>query len=163
MASVKIKHPTKTHQTQFTLVQVLSSQDVFASSIIEVRDGYVVLTENYADIEQIFTPEITQALQDHDFSPVFPPELRARCTGLFFNLDNHIKGNSVEDIKEEIYDNNNSTRDDIKYIIKVPRSRIMKIVFKQSTTATWSTEQGMKMFHMRIPSYNIKREEYIPI
>lgn len=130
MASVKIKHPTKTHQTQFTLVQVLSSQDVFAFRIIEVRHGYVILTENYADLEQIFTPEISQALQEHVLSAVLPPELRVRRTVLLFNVDNHIKDSSVEDIEEEIYDNNDFIRDYIEYIIKFPGSRIMKIVFK---------------------------------
>lgn len=163
MARVKIKIQSPSPQNKTNLVRILSSHDVYASSIIDVRDGYVVITESIQEIDKIFTSTTFQDLQSHGFAPVLPPEVRTQRNVLLFNLDNHIKDNTEEKIIQEIYNNNEYAENEIDTIFKFPRSRIMKISFKRAETAKKATEQGLKMFHMRVPHYNIKREEYTPV
>lgn len=53
-------------------------------------DGYVTLTRKEEDIDKIFSEDVTKDLSKDNFSPILPPELRAKRTILIFNVDKHI-------------------------------------------------------------------------
>ena len=66
-------------------------------------------------------------------------------------------------MEEELVSENNFLNDGIDNIFKIPKTRIIKITFNSSITAKKATEHGLLAFHMSIPHFNIKIEEYIPI
>ena len=163
MAKVKIKHTSKTTAAKQKLLQILSSQDVYAIDIKEAHDGFIIITSTIEEADVINSPSCTTALTAENFSPVLPPELKAKRTVLLFKVDSHIYDNNEENIKEEVYNHNNFANEEIETIFKFPRANIIKIQFKQAITATKTCEQGLKLFKMKIPHYNIKKEEYTPI
>lgn len=163
MTRVKIKQPRKTPDSKRRLLEILASHNVYTVDIKDTRDGYIVLPTRDAETDAIFQEECTKALQLQELVPVLPPKLKADRTILLFRLDNHIYENSEEDITNEIYRNNPFTNDAIDSTFKFPNARIVKITFRSSAIATKAKEQGLLLFNMKVPEYNIKKEEYTEI
>ena len=163
MARVRIKHPARTHQVKEKLLEILAKKKIYAVDIKETRDGFAVITATEAEIDAIFTNDCTEALRESRFTPILPLQLKAQRTVLLFNLDSHIHGKEKEVIQQEIEDQNDFAQNAIDNIFKFPKARIIKITFKTAKIATKATEQGLLLFHMRVPHYQIKKEEFIPI
>lgn len=163
MGRVKIKHPYKSDDAKKKLLEVFSNQDVYAIDVHEARDGYIVITSTDEEIDIICSPTCTTRMRMENFSPVLPPQLKAKRTILLFRTDPYIYDNETEEIKQEISAHNEFADGEIEMVFKFPRAKIIKVMFKQAATATKACEQGLKLFQMKIPHYNIKREEYIPI
>lgn len=130
MARIKIKTKAKNQQTREQLLHLLASQDVYATNIIEARDGYCVTVLKQEEQDAIFTPECQAALATLDFISITPPELKAKKTILMFNCPDEVTRNSGEDIKEEIYRVNAFTKNMIEEVYKFPNKPIVKIMFK---------------------------------
>ncbi len=81
---------------------------------------------------------------------------------MLFNVDEVIHNHQENEIIEEITANN-LWIPTIDSIFKIPRTRIMKITFSETAIAKKATEKGILAFHLRIPAYNIKQDEFIPI
>ncbi|MPC22836.1 hypothetical protein E2C01_015863 [Portunus trituberculatus] len=54
-------------------------------------------------------------------------------------------------------------KEGIDTVFKIPRTKILKITFKESAAAKKSTEKGILGLHMSIPPHSIKIEEFTPI
>lgn len=163
MTRVKIKQPRKTPDSKRKLLEILAGHNVFTVDIKDTRDGFIVLPTRDAETDAIFQDDCTKALQLQEFIPVLPPKLKADRTILLFRLDSHIHDNSEEDITDEIYRNNPFTSETIDSTFKFPNARIVKITFLSSAIATKAKEQGLLLFNMKVPEYNIKKEEYTEI
>ena len=163
MARVKIKHPNSTPKTKQQLLQILSINLVYATKIVTLNDGFIIITSTDEDLDKIFQKKAYQELIEEGFAPVLPPEIRAKRTVIIFNVEEEIKGNTENDIKEELINKNKWITDGIDNIYKFPKNNIMKICFNNTASATKALEKGLLAFHMSIPTYNIKKEEYIHI
>ena len=163
MPRVKIKKPNRSDEDKLRLLNILSQHDVYAVRIFSTYDGYGILTSNDDDVDKMFNNDCLEALEQESFTPVLPPELKAKRTLLLFSLEEHIMDKTIEEMKEEIEKENAWTAGKIQEIFKFPRSPIIKITLKQTLAATKSKEQGLLMFSMRIPPHQMKNEEYVPI
>lgn len=63
-------------------------------------------------------------------------------------------------MKEEIMTRNSLTTSEIDTLMKLPKSRTMKITFKKTQVAKKTTEEGLLMFAMRIPSHQVKQAKF---
>ena len=163
MPRVKIKHPNRSNEDKLTLLNILAQHEVYAIRIFTTYDGYGILTSNDDEVDKMFRNACLEALEQNNFYPILPPELKAKRTLLLFSLEDHITNRTKEEIKEEIEKENNWTRGKIQDIFKFPNNPILKITFKQTLPATKSKEQGLLMFSMRIPPHQMKSEEYVPV
>ena len=58
---------------------------------------------------------------------------------------------------------NQYMKEGIDTIFKIPRTKILKVTFKETAAAKKATENGILGFHMSIPAHTIKIEEYTPL
>ncbi len=106
MARVKIKtHNANEPRRKTTLLKILSNTDIYPTNIIPTQHGYVVIS-SHKQQEKIFQDPIKNEFQQHEFTPVTPPELKAKRTVMAFNVNSHIYANSEEEITSELYAHN---------------------------------------------------------
>ncbi len=163
MARVKIKTSDTSQDRRILLLRILSENIIYATRIINIQDGFVVLTRNDDEIDKIFQDKIVQDLKKNDFQPVLPPELKAKRTAIIFNTDDFIYNHTEKEMEDELLANNAWMNEGIDNIFKIPRTKIMKITFKEAAAAKKATEKGILCFHMSISPYTIKIEDYIPL
>lgn len=163
MPRVKIKHPDPSAKNKLKLLRLLSEKLIYATRIIPTTDSFAVITRTDEDTDNIFSPNTISLLKEEEFSPVLPPEIKAKRTILLFNTDDHIYSKSEKDITAELLNENNFLNEGIDNVFKIPRTKMIKITLNSSTSARKATETGLLAFNMSIPHYNIKIEEFIPI
>lgn len=160
---IKFKQPNEGIH-RITLLQTLSSHNIYATRIITTKDGYIVLTRTDEDTEHLLSKDVSTQLKSKGFTPVTPPELKAKRTTIITRLDNHIYNNTPEDIKNEIINQNSwLSEDDIEEIYKFPNSNTIKIIFLQTSAAKKAQTNGLLLFSMSIPPNQIQEETYIHI
>lgn len=163
MAKIKIKAKEKNRHFRDQLLQILASQNIFATNVYEARDGYVVTLLRQDELETIFSAECQAALNNHDFSSVTPQNLKAKRTILMFNCPEEVTRHTENEIKTEIYRVNEFTTDMIEEITKFKGKPIIKINFKQISVATKAQETGIRLFNMSIPPHQIEEEDYVEV
>ncbi|MPC69229.1 hypothetical protein E2C01_063446 [Portunus trituberculatus] len=163
MARVRIKHPHPNNHSKLQLLRAFSEYLIYATRIILTPDSFIVLTRSDEDIDSIFEKECNETLHVAGFEPILPPEMRAKRTVLVFNTDDYILSHSEDEIKQKIIHKNTWIKQGIDCIFKIPSSKILKIYFNSTNAAKLATDKGLLAFHMSIPSYNVKVEEFIPI
>lgn len=163
MARVKIKSDNPKDPRRSTkLLEILASNDVYISRLIQLHDGFVALTASDEDLDKIFNNVIDKILEENNFSPQIPAQLNAQRSVLLFRVCNHIYSNTEADIKEEIELKNDWTGT-ISKVHKFPRNNIIKVTFTDTAKAKKAQESGIKLFHMKIAPYDIRQDEYINI
>ena len=163
MPRVKIKHPDPTGKNKIKLLRILSDKLIYATRIIPTNDSFIVITRTDEDTDNIFSSNTINLLKEEDFTPVLPPEVKAKRTIVLFNTDEHIYSQSEKDISAELLNENTFLNEGIDNIFKIPKTRIIKVTLNSSSSAKKATETGLLAFNMSIPYYNIKVEEFIPI
>ena len=106
MPRVKIKHPDPNDANKLQLLRTLSENLVYATRIITVHDGFIVITRTDEDVDLIFRGKASKDLDEQRFKPILPPELRAKRTILIFNTDDEILKNKEDDIANEFINEN---------------------------------------------------------
>lgn len=165
MARVKIKfkHNNDPRHRQL-LLQTLSERNIYATRIITISDGYIVLTRTDDDVDLLLSPEMTAALQAKGFSPLTPPEQKAKRTVILTRLDEYIYRNDEDTLKDEMIDNNTWIEEgDIAEVFRFPNSPTVKVTFSNSTKAKQATEKGFLMCSMSVSPHQVKQEIYINI
>ncbi len=102
MARIKIKSRQNGRKQKLKLLEILCKKDIEICRIITTHDGFVVLTtnEHYADC--IVKQDTRHELISHDFSPVLPPELKAKKSVIIPRVDDVIYEKKTVDIGEEL-------------------------------------------------------------
>ncbi|MPC26188.1 hypothetical protein E2C01_019322 [Portunus trituberculatus] len=140
MPRVKIKTQNSTDPRKTSsLLETLSKHDIFINKLIHTQDGFVMVVNTEMEMDKIFKANTTKELNNKDFYPITPPELKASRSIIITNVDNHINNNNEDDITHELYMNNSWVNSNITSIFKFPNSRAMKITFNESCLAKKST------------------------
>lgn len=162
MARVKIKHSAPSQGARDKLLEVLGMNHVYIVRIIPLRDGYVVLLDD-SEVDILFQNKCHNELRTNGFTAVMPPDLKAKRTILLFGVEESAYTHTTDEIKEEIERVNEYTAECIDAVFKFPSSRILKITFCNTAPAVKAQETGLKLFYTRVPSYQVKQEEYYPL
>lgn len=164
MAKVKIKTTNpKEERKKLKLLEILSRNDVYATRIITIADGFVTITNEESDLDKIFDGKTDQQLIRDGFTPMIPPELKAQRSIKIFNVENTIYDHDTEEMITEIMERNPFTNNQIQEIEKPPRSKMLKITFTTTNIAKKAAEQGLKMYLMSIPPHQIEQDKFIEI
>ncbi len=164
MPRVKIKSPnSKDPRRTSCLLEILSKNGVYITKLIPLSDGYIIITGSEDEQDKIFKEKTENELKGEGFQTITPPELKASRSVIIPSTENHIYKNNEADILEEIYQNNTWTTNSIDSIFKFPNSRTLKITFKETSYAKKAQTDGLRLFQMSIPHYNIKQEVFYNI
>lgn len=136
---------------------------MYATRVEQLRDGFAVITSSEREADTLFETNCLNQLNGERYTPILPPEQRAKRTILLFGVDDYIKSHSEEEIKQEIYRVNDFTVNFIDSVYKFPHNAIVKISFSQTAPAQKCIDQGIKMYNMRIPQHQIKEQDYTPV
>lgn len=91
MARLKIKtHDAKDPSKKTELLSILSWNEIYVTRIISTNDGFIILTYNEEELDKIFNNTVDKQLQDNNFTPIIPPQLKANRSVLIFRVDNYI-------------------------------------------------------------------------
>ena len=160
MARIKFKSPSPKDPDRLNLLlEILSRNDIYATKLFPIADGFIATTETDTEIDKIFNGTIDKELQEKQFTPLIPPELKAHRSVLVFKIEDHIYENSEENILYELQEKN-PWISGITNVAKFSRGRGLKITFAETITAKKAQEKGLLLFSMRIPSYNIIQDKY---
>lgn len=164
MPRVKIKaNNPKDPRQKNDLLETLAHHDIYITKMIPLSDGFVVITSNDQELDKLFKPSTTEDLEKNHLHPLIPPELKASRSVIIPGVDNHIYGNSEDEIQTEIEDKNTWTTNQIDTIFKFPNSHTLKITFKQTAMAKKAQNDGIRAFQMSIPHHKIKQEIFYSI
>lgn len=99
MARVKIKHPRPNNAARLKLLEILSVNLVYAIRITTSNDGYIILIRKEENLNKIFSEDITKSVENNNFTPILPPELKAKRTILII-VDKLIHDSTETDMQE---------------------------------------------------------------
>ena len=160
MARIKIKSVSSKDPARHNkLLEILSKNEIYATKILPVPDGFVVITEHESELDGIFNNITDQELIRNQYTPLIPPELKAHRSVLIFRIDDHIYGNDEESIQTELQEQN-SWITGISNVSKFQRGRGLKITFTETISAKKAQEKGLLLFSMRIPSSDIIQDKF---
>ena len=163
MARIKIKSASSKDQArQDLLLEILSKNDIYATKILSAPDGFVVITENEAELDKLFNNTTDKELLSKQFTPLIPPELKAHRSVLIFRIDDHIYKNNEDNIQEELQTQNQWITG-ISAVNKFQNGRGLKITFTETISAKKAQEKGLLLYSMRIPGYNIIQDKYLHV
>ena len=165
MARVKIKCRSNTKETKLALIEILCRKDVEISRIITIKDGFVVLTVNEHSADSVFNRDTKNDLTSKGFTPLMPPELKARKSVIILRVDDVIWEYDEDEIKEEIVNRNSWIGEELETVYKFSNTntQTIKLTFSLTAHAKRCTEIGIKACGISIPGHAIKIETYIPI
>ena len=161
MGRVKIKHPRPQELSTKTKLLEVFTNAVRVNRLITVRDGVVVLPTTDQDADNIFAEATLRKLRDHGFEPLLPPELKAQRTVICFRLDDLLAAYTGEEMLQEVERLHGWAK--LAEVYKFPRSNTIKITFRSSDMAKKAMEDGLLMFGLTIPSYQMRMETYVPL
>ena len=164
MARVKIKSPNpKDPRRKTLLLEILSRNLIYVTKIIQVQEGFLIITSSDAELDKVFNTTTSDDLNQHNFLPQIPPELKASRSIIITSVDQHIYNNNEDVIIEDLYKNNDWIKDNIDQMYKFPNSRTLKITFNRTSITKKALDMGLLLFSMRIPSYQMRQETFINI
>lgn len=76
MARIKIKSKGKSIEEKRKLLAVLSRNNIYATNILDARDGFVVSINNQDEIDTLFETKCQEELQQEDFVSILPQDLK---------------------------------------------------------------------------------------
>lgn len=160
MAKVKIKAKnSRQPETINKLLSLLSKHDIYATRVIPNNDGFVVLTYNDSELDKIFDGTTNNDLINNGFTPIIPLQLRANRSVVIFKVDNHIYQHPEDDMITEM-EGKNEWIEKITQVYKSQQSNTLKITFSTTREAKKAQEVGIKLYSMRLPSYDVKQDKH---
>ncbi len=107
MARVRIKNKsTNSKEKKIKLLEILCSNHIHTTKVFDATEGYVILPVSEEHAEKLFTKEIKSKLEESGFTPILPPQLRAKKSIIVTRVDELIYDHNEQDIAEEIIKNN---------------------------------------------------------
>ena len=146
------------------LLKILSKFHVRVTKLVNKKDYFLVFVNDSSDTEKVFRNEVTAALHHCSFKAFLPRELKANRSVILRSVDKQLMAHSEERIKEEILLCNPwCIADDEHNLIDVLKIglTIVKLIFNSSVVAEIPCKQGLSMFNMHIPAYNISKDKFI--
>lgn len=78
MASARIRAKTLSPADRSKLLEILANHDVYATNIIEEKDGYVITLSKQGNLDKIFETTCQEQLLHLEFAAIIPPDLKVR-------------------------------------------------------------------------------------
>lgn len=158
MRRIKIKCTNRNKEAWQQLLTVLSNNDVRCSKLVPCSDGYIAHCNSDEDCDRIFHNKCMRELNYKNFDIMVPPEVKAKRTIIVKMFDEYIADFSQEEIIHEISECNPQLR--VVELYKLRSGNVLKIVFGNHTMAQACLREGLRMFHLHVPTSSLTGVEY---
>lgn len=159
MARIKIKtnKDPRLKNTKLDLLKIL-----YPNGVLEARDGVVITTYTDQEVDKILEPGTTATPEKHGFSPILPPEVKARRTIICFRVDEIAFDYSPDIIADEIEERQGWAK--VKTVFKFQNStgkrNTLKIESETVSMADKATREGIRLFNVSIAPHQTGKERY---
>lgn len=161
---VKVEYRDANLGSRANLLTILSRFSIRVTKLVNKNNYYLAFLNDSTDSEKVFSNEVSTALQHSSFKAIVPKELIAKRSVIMRNVDKQLMSHSEEEIKQEIIRCNPwCLTNDVPTLLETFKIgiTIVKLVFNSTTAAEIPGKQGVSMFHMHIPGYNISRDKFV--
>ena len=140
------------------LIQCLCVVEALVNKIIEMKDAFVLITDN-KNIDRLLTLEAKQQFASKGLEIQNPPEYETERTVLLRGLDSALQAKSEREITASIDQSLN-----VKAVIKIPSSNhLLKIIFATSAVADRVVQEGLQISFQRFENKNIEKEMFVAV
>lgn len=102
MGRIKVKIRNPNEEKKMMLLRILSCNNVYATRLIQINDGFNVITQTDQDLDKIVSKVIAKDLREADFQPITPPELKLKRSVILTRVDDYIYKHNENEIKEGV-------------------------------------------------------------
>ena len=127
--------------------------------VIDISDGFLVITRNEADAETIMKEEAIAMFYEHGYDVIIPPSFRAKRSIFIRRVDEMILENEEKDLIQEINAKNQWAK--VQSLIKIKNN--LKITFTDQAMVTKAMDTGLLCCNMSVTPDQISRETYTEI
>lgn len=145
------------------VLEILQGRNrLWLTSLRQIKNGYLAITEFEGEIEKILTDAGRTSLEKIGLEVTVPPKVKAQRAILCRKVDPYIGENSAMDIKNEINAKNEALT--CKEVIKFgEHTHVFRAEFATSEMAKRACERGILAFSLKITPDNIKQEKYVEL
>lgn len=130
--------------------------------IVEAGDTFVVVCLNEDNVDLLISAKTITTLKQEKFDVIMPPHLRARKCIVVRGIDSDISDWTTEQIKEDL--NNRNVWASVEEVYKMRNIKhMLKIRFTDISMARKACDQGLALYHTRIPPHQTEMEEFVQI
>lgn len=100
MAQVIIKaEKSKDANQKHKLLEILHKHDTYATRIIPINVGFIVLTQNDSEMDKLLNGKTNKKLKDSECTPITPPQLKGNRSVLLLRVNKYIYNKRGENKK----------------------------------------------------------------
>ena len=161
---IRLKCESSSLSVKLKILQIFNNFSIKCSNVIpngRNNTEFFALCNSDAEADKIFDVNCCLALRAIKCSPIMPMKLKAKRSVLLKHIDSYIYDHSVDEIKFQVTENNDSL--DVVEVYKFPNSKIVKITFTNYEMAEKCLKDGVKLFLLYLPPSNVYQDEFVEV
>ena len=162
METVKVRIQTKSNvssENKLILLKVCNENSIRITKVTVHQNEYAVFCLNYSEAEKMFRHDVLLKFERKNFTPILPNDLRTNRSVIVERVDPDILKNECPSIKAELESCNDWCG--TVEIVKLPNSSKLKVIFSSSAIVERACKQGLFMYYLHIPHYNISKDIFV--
>ena len=157
MTKVKIRASSNSFELKGRLLNLCIKHSIRVTKLLQVSDGYLCFYASADDADKLFSTKVYPDLVKIDCEPIMPQQLKSMRSVMLRRVDDLILNHTPKKIQSEIVNCNDWS--EVKEVIRIPNSKLLKIVFHSAEMSHRCIKDGVFIFQLFVPSANIAREE----
>ena len=158
MTKVKIRASSNSSELKGRLLNLCVKHSIRVTKLLQISDGYLSFCASAGDADKLFSNKVYPDLMKIDCEPIMPQQLKSMRSVMLRRVDDIILNHTPKEIQSEIVNCNDWS--EVKEVIKIPNSKLLKIVFHSAEMSHRCIKDGVFIFRLFVPPANIAREEY---
>ena len=138
----------------------LNENDILYTRLIDLKDGWVVITYQPDDAQKLSKAKPQQDLSDINLQVDLPPDIRTKFVLIIKKVDKSLFNNTPDQIKHEIYRSATFTQNKISEIVPLPQFDMLKIRLTTIDVADKLKTQGFRLFRCSVAPWQIENERH---
>ena len=158
MTKVKIRASSNSSELKGRLLDLCIKHSIRVTKLLQESDGYICFCASADDADKLFCNKVYPDLVKINWEPVMPQQLKFMRSAMLRRVDDLILKYTPKEIQSEIVNCNDWS--EVKEVIRIPNSKLLKIVFHSAEMSHRCINDGVFIFQLFVPPANIAREEY---
>jgi len=143
------------------LAKALFEANVRVLRYYQIHEGYLALIDDDDHAQRIFSSTTVDMLKNLGFTPVLPPDMKAKLTLVFKRLDRHVVNEPESAIADEIMAAAPDSHVENVFVLK--SSYLLKVRFSEHQAAKNIKEKGIYLFNLFVAPWQIEFERFTPL
>ena len=157
---ILVKYEQPSENMAKKLLKIYCDLKIKIIHIETIKDGFILFIGDLKEAEKIFEEKNVKAATFAKFQPVLPKEIVCQ-RNLFVKVNKFVLSQTTDAIMRELKSQNIDLS--ILGVSKIGDSNYIKISVDHSNTAKKILDQGIGMFNLHTPGYDISLQRYVEI